>query len=131
MKTTFNTGKERYYRLFTIFEMGLKNYSKVFEKEDYVITYVISKTLLSKDYDVAVTFSIRKNPLWLKYSYEPRDLRTLLQSYCNYFSINDIKIIRPFKRFEKNVATPHISIPLEDRMFFEFFKHQSSLDFLD
>jgi ketopantoate reductase len=111
--------------------LNAKHDIQIFEKEDYVITDVISKTLLSKDYDVAVTFSIRKNPLWLKYSYEPRDLRTLLQSYCNYFSINDIKIIRPFKRFESNVVTLRNSIPLEDRMFFEFFKHQSSLDFLD
>ena len=131
MKTTFNTGKERYYRLFTIFEMGLKKYSKIFEKEDYVITYVISKTLLSKDYEVDVTLSIKKNPLWAKYSDEPRNLKTLLQSYCNYFSIKDIRIIRPFKRFERKVATPHVSIPLEDRIFFEFFKQQSSLDFLD
>ena len=98
MKTTFNIGKEKYFRLFSIFEKGLKNYSKIFEKEDYVLTYVISK---------------------------------ILQSYCNYFSIKDIRIIRPFKRFERNVATPHVSIPLEDRIFFEFFKHQSSLDFLD
>ena len=35
MNTKFNTGKVRYYRLFTIFEMGVKNYSKIFEKEDY------------------------------------------------------------------------------------------------
>ena len=131
MKTTFNIGKEKYFRLFSIFEKGLKNYSKIFEKEDYVLTYVISKTLLSKDYEVSVTLSIRKNPLWARYFDEPRNLKTLLQSYCNYFSIKDIRIIRPFKRFERNVATPHISIPLEDRIFFEFFKHQSSLDFLD
>jgi hypothetical protein len=131
MRPCITQGKDKYFRLFSIFESELKNYSKIFEKEDYVITYVISKTLLSKDYEVAVTFSIRKNPLWLKYSYEPRDLRTLLQSYCNYFSINDIKIIRPFKRFERNVAIPHISLPLEERIYFEFFKHQSSLDFLD
>jgi hypothetical protein len=112
--------------------MGLKSYSKIFEKEDYVLTYVISKTLLSKDYEVSVTLSIRKNPLWAaRYFDEPRNLKTLLQSYCNYFSIKDIKIIRPFKRFERNVATPHISLPLEERIYFEFFKNQSSLDFLD
>jgi hypothetical protein len=131
MKTTINTGKERYYRLFTIFEMGLKSYSKIFEKEDYQITYVISKTLLSKDFEVSVTLSIRKNPLWARYFDEPRNLKILLQSYCNYFSITEIRIVRPFKRFERNVVTPHISIPLEDRIFFEFFKNQSSLDFLD
>ncbi len=131
MKTKINNGKERYFRLFSIFESELKNYSKIFEKEDYVITYVITKSLLSKDYEVSVTLSIRKNPLWLKYSVEPRNLRALLQSYCNYFSIKDIRIIRPFKRFERNSAKPHISIPLEDRIFFEFFKHQSSLDYLD
>jgi hypothetical protein len=129
MKTTYNIGKERYYRLFNIFEMELKNYSKIFEKEDYVITYVINKTLLSKDYEVSITLSIRKNPLWSRYFDEPRNLKTLLQSYCNYFSIKDIRIVRPFKRFQRNVITPPVSIPLEDRIFFEFFKHQSSIDF--
>lgn len=131
MRTIINKGKDKYFRLFSIFETELKNYSKIFEKEDYVITYVISKTLLSKDYEISVTLSIRKNPLWNRYFAEPRNLKTLLQSYCNYFSIKDVRIIRPFKRFERNVATPNISIPLEDRIFFEFFKHQSSLDFLD
>jgi hypothetical protein len=131
MNSKFNKGKERYYRLFAIFEMGLKSYSKIFEKEDYVITYVISKTLLSKDYEVSITLSIRKNPLWARYFDEPRNLKTLLQSYCNYFSIKDIRIVRPFKRFQRNVITPQISLPLEERIFFEFFKHQSSLDFLD
>ena len=131
MKTTFNIGKEKYFRLFTIFEKGSKNYSKIFEKEDYVLTYVISKTLLSKNYEVSVTLSIRKNPLWARYFDEPRNLKTLLQSYCNYFSIRDVRIIRPFKRFERYFAIPHISISLEDKIFFEFFKHHSTLDFLD
>jgi hypothetical protein len=131
MKNSLNLNKRKYFRLFSIFEKGLKNYSKIFEKEDYVLTYVISKTLLSKDYEVSVTLSIRKNPLWARYFDEPRNLKTLLQSYCNYFSIKDVRIIRPFKSFERKVATPNISIPLEDRIFFEFFKLQSSLDFLD
>ena len=131
MRNASNIGKEKYYRLFSIFEKGLMNYSKIFEKEDYILTYVISKSILSKDYEVSVTLSIRKNPLWARYFDEPRNLKTLLQSYCNYFSIKNITIVRPFKRFERNVATPNIPIPLEDRIFFEFFKHQSSLDFLD
>jgi len=128
MNTTFNKGKERYYRLLTLFENGLKEYSKIFEKEDYVLTYVISKTLLSKEYEVSVTLSIRKNPLWSRYFDEPRNLKTLLQSYCNYFSIKDIRIVRPFKRFDRNVITPQISLSLEERIFFEFFKEHSTLD---
>lgn len=124
-------GKEKYIRLFSIFESELIKYNKVFEKEDYVLSYIIGKTILSKDYDITVTLSIKKNPLLAKYYDEPRNIKTLLQSYCNYFSISDIKIVRPFKRFQPNVSTHTISPPLEDRIFFEFFKHQSSLDFLD
>lgn len=131
MNIIFNRGKERYYRLFTIFEMGLKSYSKIFEKEDYILTYVVSKTSLSKDYEVSVTLSISKNPLWGRYFDEPRNLKSLLQSYCNYFSIKDITIVRPFKRFERNTASSLNTLPLEDRIFFEFYKHQNSLDFLD
>jgi hypothetical protein len=68
-------GKEKYIRLFSIFESELVKYNKVFEKEDYVLTYVIGKTLLSKEYDIGVTLSIMKNPLWTRYFDEPRNLR--------------------------------------------------------
>jgi hypothetical protein len=124
-------GKEKYIRLFSIFESELVKYNKVFEKEDYVLTYVIGKTLLSKDYDIGVTLSIMKNPLWTRHFDEPRNLKQLFQSYCNYFSINDIKIVRPLKRVYREASDPIQKIPLEERISFEFFKHQSSLDFLD
>ena len=124
-------GKEKYIRLFSIFESELVKYNKVFEKEDYVLTYVIGKTLLSKDYDIGVTLSIMKNPLWTRYFDEPRNLKQLFQSYCNYFSIKDIKIVRPLKRVYRQASEPIQKIPLEERIFFEFFKHQESLVFLD
>ncbi len=98
MRPSIMSGKEKYIRLFSIFEYELIKYNKIFEKEDYVLTYVIGKTILSKDYDIGVTLSIMKNPLWTKYFDEPRNLKQVFQSYCNYFSIKDIKIVRPFKR---------------------------------
>lgn len=90
MKTNFNIGKKRYFRIFSIFESELKNYNKIFEKEDYTLTYVIRKTILSKDYDVEVTLSIMKIPLYTRHFDETRNLKKLFQSYCNYFSINAI-----------------------------------------
>ena len=67
MRPSIMTGRQKYIRLFTIFESELKNYSKIFEKEDYTITYVIGKTILSKDYDIGVTLTINRNPLWTRY----------------------------------------------------------------
>ena len=125
------TGRQKYIRLFTIFESELKKYNKVFEKEDYTITYVIGKTILSKDYDIGVTLSIMKNPLWSRFFDEPRNLKQLFQLYCNYFSIKDIKIVRPFKRVYRDAVTIQKVLSLEDRIYFEFFKHQESFDFLD
>lgn len=124
-------GKEKYIRLFSIFETELVKYNKVFEKEDYVITYIIGEALLSKKYDIGVTLSIMKNPLWTRYFDEPRNLKQLFQSYCNYFSIKEIKIVRPLKRVYREVSESIQKIPLEERIFFEFFKHQETLDFLD
>ncbi len=124
-------GKERYIKLFSIFETELIKYNKVFEKEDYVLSYVIGKTILSKDYDIGVTLSIMKNPLWTRYFNEPRNLKQLFQSYCNYFSIKDIKIVRPFKRVYRDATVSNLKLPLEDRIYFEFFKHQETDDFLD
>jgi hypothetical protein len=75
MRPYIRKGKEKYIRLFSIFESELVKYNKVFEKEDYVLTYVIGKTLLSKEYDIGVTLSIMKNPLWTRYFDEPRNLK--------------------------------------------------------
>ena len=125
------TGRQKYIRLFTIFETELKKYNKVFEKEDYTITYVIGKTILSKDYDIGVTLTINRNPLWTRYFDEPRNLKQLFQLYCNYFSIKDIKIVRPFKRVYRDAVSAQKVLSLEDRIYFEFFKHQEPDDLLD
>ena len=131
MRPSSITGRQKYIRLLTIFETELKKYNKVFEKEDYTITYVIGKTILSKDYDIGVTLSIIKNPLLNRFFEEPRTLKQLFQLYCNYFSIRDIKIVRPFKRVYRDAVTLQKELPLEDRISFEFFKHQEPDDLLD
>jgi hypothetical protein len=131
MRPLIMKGKERYIRLFSVFESELIKYNKVFEKEHYILTYVIGKSILSKDYDIGVTLSIMKNPLWTRYFDEPRNLKQLFQLYCNYFSIKDIKIVRPFKRVYRKAVSPIQRLPLEDRICFEFFKHQQPDDFLD
>ena len=131
MRPSIMTGRQKYIRLFTIFETELKKYNKVFEKEDYTITYVIGKTILSKDYDIGVTLTINRNPLWTRYFDEPRNLKQLFQLYCNYFSIKDIKIVRPFKRVYRDAVSAQKVLSLEDRIYFEFFKHQEPDDLLD
>ena len=131
MRPSIMTGRQKYIRLFTIFETELKKYNKVFEKEDYTITYVIGKSILAQDYDIGVTLIINRNPLWTRYFDEPRNLKQLFQLYCNYFSIRDIKIVRPFKRVYRDAVSAQKVILLEDRIYFEFFKHQEPDDLLD
>ena len=131
MRPFIKTGRQRHLRIFTIFETELKKYNKVFEKEDYTITYVIGKSILAQDYDIGVTLTINRNPLWSRYFDEPRNLKYLFQLYCNYFSIKDIKIVRPYKRVYRDAVTLQKVLPLEDRISFEFFKHQEPDDLLD
>ena len=131
MRPSIMTGRQKYIRLLTIFETELKKYNKVFEKEDYTITYVIGKTILSKDYDIGVTLSIIKNPLFNRFFDEPRTLKQVFQLYCNYFSIRDIKIVRPFKRVYRDADTAPKVLPLEERIAFEYFKHLDTDDLLD
>ena len=131
MRPSIMRGRQKYIKLFTIFETELKKYNTVFEKEDYTITYVIGKSILAQDYDIGVTLTINRNPLWSRYFDEPRNLKHLFQLYCNYFSIRDIKIVRPFKRVYRDAVTLQKVLPLEDRISFEFFKHQEPDDLLD
>ena len=131
MRPSIMRGRQKYIKLFTIFETELKKYNTVFEKEDYTITYVIGKSILAQDYDIGVTLTINRNPLWSRYFDEPRNLKHLFQLYCNYFSIRDIKIVRPFKRVYRDAASAQKVLSLEDRIYFEFFKHQEPDDLLD
>jgi len=86
------TGRQKYIRLLTIFETELKKYNKVFEKEDYTITYVIGKTILSKDYDIGVTLSIIKNPLFNRFFDEPRTLKQIFQYIVIIFQSQTLKL---------------------------------------
>jgi hypothetical protein len=131
MRPSIMRGRQKYIKLFTIFETELKKYNTVFEKEDYTITYVIGKSILAQDYDIGVTLTINRNPLWSRYFDEPRNLKHLFQLYCNYFSIRDIKIVRPFKRVYRDAVSAQKVLSLEDRIYFEFFKHQEPDDLLD
>ena len=131
MRPSIMRGRQKYIKLFTIFETELKKYNTVFEKEDYTITYVIGKSILAQDYDIGVTLTINRNPLWSRYFDEPRNLKHLFQLYCNYFSIRDIKIVRPFKRVYRDAVSTQKVLSLEDRIYFEFFKHQEPDDLLD
>ena len=86
---------------------------------------------MAQDYDIGVTLTINRNPLWSRYFDEPRNLKYLFQSYCNYFPIKDIKIVRPFKRVYRDAVSTQKVLSLEDRIYFEFFKHQEPDDLLD
>ena len=131
MRPSIMRGRQKYIKLFTLFETELKKYNTVFEKEDYTISYVIGKSILAQDYDIGVTLTINRNPLWSRYFDEPRNLKYLFQLYCNYFSIRDIKIVRPFKRVYRDAVSTQKVLSLEDRISFEFFKHQEPDDLLD
>ena len=83
MRPSIMRGRQKYIKLFTLFETELKKYNTVFEKEDYTITYVIGKSILAQDYDIGVTLTINRNPLWSRYFDEPRNLKYLFQLYCH------------------------------------------------
>ena len=129
MKLYKRKEQESYLKLLLLFETELKRYNKIFDNEYYSLNYIVSRDQFSNSAEIRVTISITKKPLWILFIHDPRILKSLLESYCNYFSIKDLTIVRSFNfggsnKISTTVAKPNP--PIEERVSFEFFKNSSS-----
>jgi len=123
------SNREKFTRLFSIYEKGLINYHQVFRESNYSIEYIVRKKRLSREYQIQIVLSIKKNPLWRLFFNEPRSIKQIIADYSAYFSITDIRILRPLKRYKMNEETSFVLMPLEERIYFEYFSEISPADF--
>ena len=121
MKLYKRKNQESYIKLLVLFENELKRYHKIFDNENYTLNYLVSRNQCSDSVEIKITMSISKKPLWILFIYDPNILKSILESYCNYFSVKEVTIVRPF-----NFGGSNITPPIEERVLFEFFKDSSS-----
>jgi hypothetical protein len=122
------SNREKYIRLFTIYEKGLKKYHRVFRDPNYSLEFIVKKKQFSFDYDFQVVFSITKNPLWRLYFNNPREIKEILTDYSSFFSIKEIRILRPLQKVRNYLDEPIPLKPIEERIFYETFSEISNLD---
>ena len=122
------SNREKYIRLFTIYEKGLKKYHRVFKEPNYSLEFIVRKRRCSYDYEIQVIISITKNPLWRIYFNKPREINEILTDYSAFFSISDIRILRPLQKVRNCLDAPITFKPTEERIFFETFSEISNLD---
>jgi hypothetical protein len=123
------SNREKYIRLFTIYEKGLKKYHQVFRDPNYSLEFIVKKKQFSFDYDFQVIISITKNPLWRLYLKNPREIKEILMDYSSFFSITEIRVLQPLQKVRNYLEEPITSKPIEERIFYEIFSEISNLDF--
>lgn len=84
------------HRVLELFEKTLKSYHSIFDNEYYQLQYVISFEENSDTYNIRLYFIILKNKIRKIIHEEKIDLKELLSSCCDYFSIGDHHIILPY-----------------------------------
>ena len=79
------------------------------------------KKRCSYDYEIQVIISITKNPLWRVYFNNPREIKEILTDFSAFFSIKEIRILRPLQKVRNYLDAPILLKPIEERIFFESF----------
>jgi hypothetical protein len=123
MKPHKQKSPEAYIRLLNLFERELKKYHTIFDNDSYQINYVLSRKKYTNDCEIKVVFSIQRTSIFRKLIKESQNLKRLLETYCRYFSVSDILIVRPYtqKRGKLN-GDEIITTPIEERLSFEMYK---------
>jgi len=113
--------RENFTRLFTIYEKGLINYHQVFQDANYNLEFIVRRKRLTQECQIQVVLSIKRNPLWRMIFNEPRNIQQLIKDYSAYFPINDVRILRPLKRYKINEEITFVRKPIEERIYFEYY----------
>jgi len=123
MKPYKQKSPEAYIRLLNLFERELKKYHTIFDNDSYQINYVLSRKKYTNDCEIKVVFSIQRTSIFRKLIKESQNLKRLLETYCRYFSVSDILIVRPYtqKRGKLN-GNEIITNPIEERLSFEMYR---------
>jgi len=120
--------KEKFTCLFSIYEKGLINYHQVFQDANYNLEFIVRRKRLSREFQIQVVLSIFKNPLWRMIFNEPRNIQQLIKDYSAYFSITDVRILRPLKRYKINEELAFVRKPIEERIFIEYLTELSPVN---
>lgn len=125
MKPSKRKKLDSYIKLFTLFERELKLSHKLYDNDYYYFNYIVSREYFSDKAKIKVILTIFRNPLWDIFQGEPYNLRQILESYCRYFSISDITIVKPYNfLIGERKSNPVMSgiAKIEDRVSFECFR---------
>jgi hypothetical protein len=129
MKPYKKKSPESYVRFLKIFERELRNYDEAFDNEFYQLNYTLTRVSHTNMMKIKVVLSVYRNVIWRKLSERGINLKELLESYCFYFNVDEVVVVRPFAipmgtiRNSSNLS--EMSSPIEQRVSFEMFLRES------
>ena len=97
-------------RFLTIFETQLKTYDEHFNNDYYQMSYVVHRCLFTNDFTVETTMTIWNKKYFFDRIETTYQFLSSLKSFCAVFSIQEVKIVRQWKK-----PTNH-SLNLEERI---------------
>jgi hypothetical protein len=123
MRPNKKLNPETCIKLLLLFERQLKKYNSIFDNDFYQLNYVISRKRFPGDIEIKIIFSIVRHKIFRSQLNESESLKQLLESYCSYFSITDILIVKPFNiKKNKPISNGFNSTPIEERLSIEIYR---------
>ncbi len=97
-------------RFLTIFETQLKTYDEHFNNDYYQMSYVVHRCLFTGNFTVETTMTIWNKKYFFDRIETTYQFLSSLKSFCAIFSIQDVRIVRQFKK------PTYQSLNLEERI---------------
>lgn len=88
--------KDKYLRLLTLFEENLKSYHPIFTMGNYELRYNICDYQFNDKFEISVEMITRLTSASFILRLKNENVYKLFASYCNYFSINQFNIVKPY-----------------------------------
>ena len=110
MKTSSLQQQRNILKLLSCFERHLKDYDEYFNNDYYQMSYIVHRCPFSGDFTVETTMTIWNKKYFFDRIETTYQFLSSLKSFCAIFSIQDVRIVRQFKK-----PTYH-SLNLEERI---------------
>jgi hypothetical protein len=96
------------------FERHLMDYDDLFDNDYYYLTYKVRRSFFSEIEEIQVTMVLKNNYHFFKSLTKSISTCELLKTFCRYFSIDEIQIVKLFNREIQSQELKH-------RITFEIF----------
>lgn len=95
---SFSEQKRSFTRFLSIFERQIKLYDEYFNNDYYQMNYIIHRCPFTGNFTIETTMTIWNNQYFFNSIETTFDFLSSLKSFCSYFSMQQVRIVRQLKK---------------------------------